>query len=124
MNESPHDSQEATGWITEADGALFAQDSKATNQIAQGDAYRTLAMQDGVSNILGFDTNLSEVVIEDVRSQPTNADGSCATTDSAGHVPNMTAVLLKSQQLIIENHVIYFIVDGQLLRSGGLPVGS
>lgn len=85
-------SQEVTGWITEADGALFAQGSRHTNQFAKEDAYRALAMHDTVRNIFGFDSHLGEVAIADVRSQPTNADGGDAT-DRTGHVPDMTAVI-------------------------------
>ena len=54
---------------------------------------------------------------EDVRAQPPNPDGECATEDEQGHIPNMTAVfhfLLKHHDFIARNQMLYLIVDNRM----------
>ena len=112
----PQPCSEVTGWITETDGTLFAQGSEDTNHFAKSDAYHALDMQDTVRTFFGLDMNLGEVATADVRSQPIDEDNGYATSDSIGHVPDMTAVvrrLLHSRDLILASQMVYLIVDNR-----------
>ena len=103
-------------WLTTDGQACFARGTGASVAQSQDEAYAAMTMKDTLSSPFGLDSARPTLGLTDVRAQPSKKDEGYAALETEGELPDTTAIiqtLISHRDLIMNNHMIYLIVDNR-----------
>ena len=103
-------------WLTTDGQANFVRGTGASVTQSQEEAYAAMTMKDTLSSPFGLDSARPTIGLSDVRAQPPKRDEGYAALETEGELPDTTAIiqtLISHRDLIMNNHMIYLIVDNR-----------
>ena len=103
-------------WLATDGQASFARGTGASVTQSQEEAYAAMTMKDTLSSPFGLDSARPTLGLSDVRAQPSKRDEGYAALETEGELPDTTAIiqtLISHRDLIMNNHMIYLIVDNR-----------